>query len=70
MAEARRFDAACRAQLAHRLLEMAVDSVVRDTELAADLLWPQAFEHETQALALAFGQRFTRVVIRVSLHLS
>ena len=34
------------------------------------LLTRQAFEHKAQALALAFGQRFTRVVVRVSLHLS
>ncbi|MEP7007112.1 MAG: hypothetical protein ABI810_14100 [Sphingomonas bacterium] len=70
MAEARRFEAAGRAQFAHRLLEVAVDRVVRDAELAPDLLGPQTVEHEAQALALAFGQRFTRVVVRVSLHLS
>ena len=70
MAQAGRFEAAGRAQLAHRLLKVAVDRVVRDTEFAPDLLWPQAFEHKAQALALAFGQRFTRVVVRVSLHLS
>ena len=70
VAKARRFDAAGRAQFAHRLLEMAIDGVVGDAELAPDLLWPQAVEHEAQTLALAFSQRFTRVVVRVSLHLS
>jgi hypothetical protein len=69
VAKARRFDAAARAQFAHCLLEMAVDCVVRDAELAPDLFRPQALEHQAKALAFAFGQRFTRVVIRVSLHL-
>lgn len=68
MAKPRCFEAAGRAQFAHRLLEMAVDGVMRDAELAPDLLWPQAFEYEAEALALALGQCFTRVIIRVSQH--
>jgi hypothetical protein len=62
------FDAARRAKLAHRLLEVTVDSVMRYPELPPDFLRPEALEHEAKTLLFAFRQRFSRVVIRGSRH--
>jgi len=63
-----RFDAARRAKLAHRLLEMAVDSMVRYPERAPDFLRPEALEYQAKALPFAFSQRLSRVIIRGSRH--